>query len=273
MTVTYEISDFQTDVIERSRAVPVLVDFWAAWCGPCRMLGPTLEQLAREADGRWVLAKVDTEAHPELAERYGIQGIPNCKLFIDGEVADEFTGALPAEAVRRWLAGAIPSPANAAVDEAAAMLAQGRFYEAALALRAVLEREPRHDEARVLLGQVLLRLDPARVDEVVSPIGADSEHHERAAALRTLAALAQLADTPEALPAGAAKVHALAAARDLRAGDWDGALGALVEAMRAQRDGAGTIAREAGRAVYRLLGIRHPACERHHRGFASALNV
>jgi putative thioredoxin len=270
---THAITDFQADVLDRSHTVPVLVDFWADWCGPCRMLGPVLEKLAAEADGRWVLAKVDTEAHPDLAQRFGIQGIPNCKLFVDGEVFDEFAGALPEPQLRRWLDDALPSTTAAALAGAEGLLAEGRFYEAALAAREVLAASPGDDAARVLLGRTLLRLDPEGVSEALAGIAEDSEHHDAAAALRTLAALALAGDHPEALPDGPARVHVLSAARCLRAGDWDGTLAALIDGMRAQRDGVGLTAREAGRAVYRLLGIRHPACDAHHRAFASALNV
>ena len=99
---------FTEDVIETSRRKPVLVDFWAPWCGPCRVLSPTLEKLAKESGGRWRLVKINTDAHPRLAQHYGIRGIPAVKLFIDGEVADEFVGAMPEHAVRQWLERAIP---------------------------------------------------------------------------------------------------------------------------------------------------------------------
>jgi len=101
MDVTSET--FQRDVIERSHEVPVVVDFWAAWCGPCRMLGPVLEQEAEARKGQFELAKLDVDSNQQLAVEYGIQGIPAVKAFRNGEVVSEFVGALPPAVVARFL--------------------------------------------------------------------------------------------------------------------------------------------------------------------------
>lgn len=100
---------FQTQVVDKSHDKPVVVDFWAPWCGPCRALGPTIERLARESGGAWRLVKINTDAHPELMQRWGIRGIPAVKLFARGEVVAEFTGALPEPQLRRWLSEHLPA--------------------------------------------------------------------------------------------------------------------------------------------------------------------
>jgi putative thioredoxin len=128
---------FEAEVIGRSRQMPVVVDFWAPWCGPCRMLGPILEKLAKEAHGAWQLVKVNTDENQRLAGRFGIQGIPAVKAFRDGKVAAEFVGALPEPQVRQFIARLGAAPAGAPIDDASKLLAARRWAEAEAAFRRV----------------------------------------------------------------------------------------------------------------------------------------
>jgi putative thioredoxin len=143
MDVTEET--FATAVIERSKQVPVVVDFWAEWCAPCRQLGPVLEQAVEQRAGKVELVKVDTDSNQNLARAFGIQGIPAVKAFKDGEVVAEFTGAQPPQAVAEFLDGLVPS-------EADTLVGQGDEQ----ALRQALELDPGRADAAVPLARLLL---------------------------------------------------------------------------------------------------------------------
>jgi len=155
-----EVSDqtFQTDVIDKSFEAPVVVDFWAAWCGPCRALTPVLEKLADEADGSWILAKVDVDANQRVAGSMGIQGIPAVKAFKDGNIVAEFTGALPEPHVRNWLAQLGPSAADRLAEEGSAAEARGDLESAVQRYREAVSLDPSHRDAAAALGRVELLL-------------------------------------------------------------------------------------------------------------------
>jgi putative thioredoxin len=253
--------DFQSQVLERSRTTPVVVDFWAPWCGPCRTLGPTLERLAGEAKGAWVLAKVNVDNNQRLAQAFGIQGIPAVKAFRDGKVAEEFTGALPESQVRAWLKRVVPAASDGLLAAAAA-LEQRAPAEAAARYRLVLGEDPNNTAALFSLGRLLVAQGDPEGVEALRQVPAGAPQHARAQAWLTLADFFEQAcdKNPSWLDQlGAAKPedsesrYRLAAnmARDGRYADAISQLLAIVERDRAFRDDG---ARKTLLALFEALG-------------------
>ncbi len=267
--MSYEVVDFQKDVIEASRATPVVVDFWAPWCGPCRILGPVLEKLAQEAAGRWRLVKVNTDVHSSEAARYGIRGIPAVKLFVDGQVVDEFVGALPEYAVRQWLEKAIPTESRKLVEQAEHEIAADNREEARRLLETVLEAEPGNPKARVLLAQLLAFEDPDRSLELVSDATfAGAGYVQIGEAVKTIARLLNLNGQ---LPEGSGRESYQAAIVALKEGRYEDAMQSFIEVIQTDRYYDDDGARKACIALFTLLGNGHPAVSKYRRSFDMAL--
>ena len=266
----HDIENFDRDVIARSHVLPVLADFWAAWCGPCRTLGPVLERVAADAQGRWALAKVDTERFPEVSARFGIRGIPAVKLFVDGQITAEFSGALPEGAVRQFLDKHLPNPLRTLLADAQSALDAGDEPGAQALLRRVLEEAPNDEAARVLMARTLVGSDPASALGYVEGVRAQSDHHDNAEALRLIAS--QLLRDDEALPEGKGREHLAGALSALRERDYPRALSHLIEGVRRDRRYDDDLARRLSIALFRLLGDRHPLTAQGRRDLGSALH-
>ena len=269
----YEITDFTKDVIERSSSIPVLVDFWAPWCGPCKVLGPILEKLAMKDQEQWVLAKVNTDVHQDTAARFDVRGIPNVKLFVDGKVVNEFTGALPEPMVVQWLAKALPNKFRKAIDQAEQLLLKGDVTEARRLLDDILAEDAGNEAARVLLARTHVLSDPGRAVDLVKGIEEHQEQYPMVEAIATISGLLQKVNHPEQLPDDGVKQIYLDAARELSSTNIEAALEKFIEVLRVNRHYDEDGSRRACLAIFRLLGDEHPITQRYRRPFSSALYI
>lgn len=259
------VADFDDKVLAASQRVPVLVDFWAPWCQPCRILKPILEKLAAEYEGKFILAKVNSDENQELSMQYGVRGIPAVKAFVGGQLVDEFTGALPEPQIREFLDRLIPSPAEPLRREALAAYARGDLEAARKTMAEAINLDPRNDnsyldyiemsldagvfdEAKELLDVVA---DRARDKARVASLQARLQLAQAGGGVDTAELQAQLAADPANLDARLALSNALAATHDYR-----GALENLLEIVRRDRNWNEQAGRKTMLTLFTLLSAQ-----------------
>lgn len=269
--MSHDVKNFEKDVIERSNSIPVLVDFWAEWCAPCRMLGPILEKLAGKYRGQWELAKVNTEEHQQAAQQYGVQSIPNVKLFIDGQVVNEFVGALPEDRIEQWLKKALPGKHAGELQKAKQLLLEGSLHKAQKLLKPVVKAEPDNQEALVMLAETYLEAEPQHAVELVQPIAPDSEFFDVAEAIRTFGKLFHTVKHVTQLPDDPVKDLYLEAIKHIQTGDFDQALQKFITVIRKNRNYQEDGARKACVAIFNFLGSDHELTRQYRSEMSSAL--
>jgi putative thioredoxin len=267
---------FEAEVLTRSHEVPVVVDFWAPWCGPCRVLGPVLEREIAALGGRVELAKVNTDAAPSLSAQYEIRGIPAVKAFRNGAVVSEFVGAQPADVVRQWLAALAPAPEVTMLEKAEQALRAGDRAAAEPPLRElVAHAETSRDIDRLVGARALAALARLLVDAhdvlgaepLVARLEARGDAGDLAAPLRAHLNLHAAADAAGGRAAAEAAVardpndrearYALASAV-AAAGETERALEQFLDLAASARKPRGDDARRAMLAIFEVLGSDHP---------------
>jgi putative thioredoxin len=257
-----EVTDqtFGTAVLEESYRRPVVVDFWAEWCQPCRLIGPILERLAGEANGEFRLAKLDVDANPQIASAFRIQSIPAVKAFRDGRLVTEFIGAIPEQSIRQFLRSVLPTEADRLAAEGAEAERAGRTDEAERLYRQALEMQAGHPEASLGLGSLAVaRGDLEQAKQFLEPLRPDAE------AERLLAAM-EVSEWGAVASDGALALAERAAA----AGQFAEALEAFLGEVRnggEQRDEA----RQRMLKLFAVLGEDDPLTQEYRRKLSAAL--
>jgi putative thioredoxin len=264
-------TDFESEVLNYSQNTPVVVDFWATWCVPCKVLGPLLERLAGEGRGAFRLARVDVDANPNLALRYGVRSIPAVKAFANGQVAAEFTGALPEPRVREFIKKLAPSEGDLILEKANSLLHQHQWAAAEESYRQVLEQTPDSPAGLLGLSKVLLaqgRSDEAR--QILRNFPASREYSSAEILVPLTEAYLRLQNLSgeETDPQAPAYNNSL---RLASRGNIPSALDGLLDILRQEKQYRNGQARKVFLALLELLGAEDPQARQYRNELASVL--
>jgi putative thioredoxin len=265
---------FEQEVIAKSHEKPVVVDFWAAWCGPCRMLTPILERLASEPNSSFILAKVDVDSNQNLAMQYGIQGIPAVKAFKDGQVAGEFVGAQPEPMVRQFLDELAPSEGELNMRSIEGYLSDRRWNEAESGYRELLAADPDNQEIKFGLTRALIPQNKGcEAKEILEELLGDYSMHAKAKRLLPVAKyICSVSDSDDdGMELTVVEAQYRQAARLLARGSIAPSMDGLLEVLRFNKDYRDGQAKKVLLGVFELLGDEDPLTSVYRREMASIL--
>lgn len=274
--MAYEMVDFRKDVIDACRTKPVVIDFWAPWCGPCRVLSPVIEKLANEARGAWNLVKINTDEHPEIAQQFAIQGIPAVKMVFEGKLVAEFTGALPETKIREWLKQHLPAlpveeeedPEGISIES---LIADGRREHALQFAAQLVKKDASSKENRAKLAMLYLPANAADAAKLIADAEESKFEIEREAVKTVLHLQSMLKEGFPDASNNAVKAlftDATAALFDER---FEAALDLYIQVMMRDRSFDEDGARKACVAIFAMLTEVHPVAKNWRRRFSMAL--
>lgn len=244
--------DFQKDVIEKSFQIPVVVDFWAPWCGPCRVLGPIIEKLAEEQKGLWELVKINTEEEEELSVKYDIMSIPNVKMFYRGEIRHEFLGSLPKQKIQEWLQKVLPSPGLMALDK----ILNDNPNPTIEDLEELLKKYPDSEEIAFVLSQILLWEHPEHASELVANFKMSSPFYKKAENVKDIASFLATETNDEEV----SNLQKL-----LRSSNLSEAIPEMINILHKDNNAADGKLAKAAVGIFSLLGNQHPLSKEHRK--------
>ncbi|MCG8313437.1 MAG: tetratricopeptide repeat protein [Pseudomonadales bacterium] len=272
------------DVLQHSMQTPVLLDFWAAWCEPCKTLGPILEKIAKEYQGKFILAKIDADASPAIAQQLGVRGLPTLKLVVQGQLVNELTGAQPEASIREMLephigkAEAEDSSEDPFLDQVKRAREMGAYDQAIEALQAAIQEQPKRWDYHAALVEVLIDAD--RLDDASQVANAIEDDKTKNSALTRLAFLDWLKDAPDAETVQAQlkdnpqdlNARYYFGLHLIMAGHNQEGLDLLLDVMRADRSFKEDGAKEALLKAFDLIGAGDPAVSKYRRKMFALLH-
>ena len=272
------------DVLQHSMQTPVLLDFWATWCEPCKTLGPILEKIANEYQGKLILAKIDADASPAIAQQLGVRGLPTLKLIVQGQLVNELTGAQPEATIREMLEphlgkaeGGEPGD-DPFLEQVKRAREMGAYDQAVEALQAAIQEQPKRWEYHAALVEVLI--DAERLDDATQVANAIEDEKTKNSALTRLAFLDWLKDAPDAETVQAQlktdpddlNARYYFGLHLIMAGHNEEGLDLLLDVMRADRTFKEDGAKEALLKSFDLIGTGDPAVSKYRRKMFALLH-
>ncbi|MCC5927502.1 MAG: thioredoxin [Bacteroidetes bacterium] len=272
--MSFELQDFKQEVVEQSKHTPVVLDFWAEWCGPCRTLGPVIEKLAKEANGKWKLVKINTEVHQQLAAQFGIRSIPAVKMVYNGALVAEFTGALPEAQIKQWLTDNLPdNGSDDELEEYEKLLEDaetaGDRVETHRLLESMLAKNASDDKLLSALAMSWLPQDSDKAREVLAGRENEGKFELHVQAIETIEWLKKLQD--EQQNGSAASATFSAAVQAVLTHDFENAIEGFLEVLAKDRNLHDDGARKSLVSIFLLLGDRHPLTKKYRRRFSMLL--